>query len=181
MFRFAIISALVLLFSPMCPASSVVEVLYVAEPQGSQYSLLTYNVNPKSAVATQVGRPAIINANSMDPLTANGRHLLYVWNATDVWVYPTNDKGVPSSRPSQHLIFAFPYPVYSFVVDPDGKFAYSAYNWTDNQNNVYTDIVLLMIDQSTGKLTNTRKIVGTYGPNPYIVMDNFLFGTYGRK
>jgi DNA-binding beta-propeller fold protein YncE len=180
-FRFVATSALVLVFSSVCMASSVTEVLYLAEPQGSQYSLLTYNVNPESAAATQVGRPVTINASSMDPLTVNGKHFLYVWNATDVWVYPTTSKGVPKSQPSEHLMFAFSYPVYSFVADPDGKFAYSAYNWTDDQNNVYTNIILFTIDQSTGVLTNTGKVVGTYGPNASIVMDNLLFGLHGRR
>jgi hypothetical protein len=181
MFTFVSTSASVLAFSTACLASSATEVLYVAEPQGSQYSLLTYNVSPESAAATEVGRPVTINANSVDPLTVNGNHYLYVWNATDVWVYPTNTKGVPKSHPSQHLTFPFSYPVYSFVVDPDGKFAYPTYNWTDDQNNVHTDIVLFTIDQSTGELTNTNKLVGTYGPNQYIVMDKFLFGLHGRR
>jgi hypothetical protein len=181
MVRFAINSALVLVFSAMCLASPVVEVLYVAEPQGSQYSLRTYNVNSRSAVATQVGQAILLNANSIDPLTVNSNHYLYVWNATDVWVYPTNGNGVPSRQPTQDLKFGFPYPVYSFVVDPDGKFAYSAYNWTDDQNNVNTSIVLFTIDQSTGELTNTGKVAGTWGPNQYIVMDHFLFGIYGHR
>jgi hypothetical protein len=98
-----------------------------------------------------------------------------------VWVYPTNGKGVPSRQPTQDLKFGFPYPVYSFVVDPDGKFAYSAYNWTDDQNNVNTSIVLFTIDQSTGELTNTGKVAGTWGPNQYVVMDNFVFGIYGHR
>jgi hypothetical protein len=181
MFRYAATSVLTLVFSTVCLSASPVEVLYVAGAQGNQYSLLTYNVNPKSAAATQVGGLVRINANSMDPLTVNGNHFLYVWNASGVWVYPTNGKGLPNNRPSQHLTFGFSYPVYSFVVDPDGKFAYSAYNWTGSQNLVYTDIVLFTIDQSTGKLTNTGKVVGTYGPNQYIVMDDFLFGIHGRR
>lgn len=180
MFRFAISVALGFMFSAMSVAASV-EVLYVAEPQGSQYSLRTYNVNPRSAVATQVGPTVPINANSMAPLTVNGNHYLYVWNATDVWVYPTNGNGVPSSQPSQNLKFGFLQPVYSFVADPNGMFAYSVYNWTDNQNNVNTVIVLFTIDQSTGELTNTGKVVGTWGPNQYVVMDNFRFGIYGHR
>jgi len=181
MLRCAATSALMLALSAMCLASSAVEVLYVAEPHGTQYSLLTYNVDVESAVATQVGQPVTILANSMDPITVNGKHLLYVWNATNVWVYPTDGSGVPNSRPSQHLKFGSSNPAYSFVVDPNGKFAYAAYNWTDNQNNVNTDVVLFTIDQSTGKLTNTGKVVGTWGPNAYIVMDRFVFGVYGPR
>ena len=181
MFRFGAISALVLVCSTVCLAASGVEVLYLAEAQGGQYSVLTYNVNPSSAVAMQVGQPVTIDANSMDPLTVNGNHFLYVWNATDVWVYPTNANGVPNSQPSQHLVFSFPYPVYSFVADPDGMFAYAVYNWTDSQNNVNTDIILFTIDQQTGELTNTEQVVGTYGPNQYIVMDNALFGVSGKR
>lgn len=181
MLRFASTSTLVLAFFTLCVAASATEVLYVAEPQDSQYLLHTYNVNPESAAAIAAGRAVTIPANSVDPLTVNGEHYLYVWNATEVWVYPTNSQGVPKEEPSQHLTFGFSYPVYSFVVDPDGKFGYAAYNWTDDQNNVYTDIVLFTISQSSGELSNTGKLAGTYGPNASIVQDHLQFGSNGRR
>jgi hypothetical protein len=97
--------------SILCSVASAVEVLYVAQSQNSQYALLTYNVNPQSAVATHVGQSVTIAANSIDPLTVNGKHLIYVWNSTDVWTYVTNSKGLPYRTPSQHLTFGFPHPV----------------------------------------------------------------------
>jgi hypothetical protein len=159
-------------------ATAQVEVLYVSHTGGK--SLLTYNVNSETAAATEVGL-TVVPAHSVAPLTVGDKRFIYVRNSTDVWTYRTDGHGVPSSLPSQDLKFGFSYPVYWFVADPEGKFAYSAYNWTDNQGNVNTDIVLFTIDHSTGKLTNTGKVVGTYGPNPYIVLDNFVFGIYGHR
>lgn len=181
MLRLIAASALILLRATFCLAASSVEVLYVAEPQGNQYTLLTYNVNPKSAVATQVGQAVTINAASVDPLTVNGQHYIYVWNAADVWVYATNADGVPNSQPSQHLTFNFPQPVHNFLADPDGKFAYAALIWFDQSYNAYAAVQLFTIDPSNGNLSNTGETVASYGPSQYIPLTNFLFGTGGGK
>jgi hypothetical protein len=159
-----------------------VEVLYIAGPQGSQpASLLTYNVNPKTAVADEVGRPVRIGASSIDPLTVGNVHLIYVWNATDVWMYVTNANGVPESKPSQHLKFTFRHRVNTFLADPNGKFAYAALTWTDVNSYNHAVIVLFTIDQRTGKLINRGRVVARYPPNPYIALTNFFFGATGRN
>ncbi len=118
--RTAVTLAALCLLCAICLAESpVVEVLYVASPQGSQNaSLLTYNVDPNIAVAERVGHAVTIPSTSVTPLTIEGRHLIYVWNSTDVWMYRTNSKGVPERRPSQHLSFDFPAPVLTFLADP---------------------------------------------------------------
>ncbi len=159
--------------------SSTVEVLYVAGPQGaSSVSLHTYNVNPKTAVATQVGSIPV-HSGSIDPLTIGTNHYVYVWNSTGVWLYPANASGAPASTPSQHITFSFAHPVYSFLVNPDGKFAYAAMVWGNYPSN-YASIVLFTIDQSTGKLTNTQQVVATYS-HDYIGFIKFLFGAQGGK
>lgn len=170
-----------LLIASSLSAFSQVEVLYVAEPEATNFSLTTYNVDPDTAVAEPAAEPMTVRASNIDPITVNGHSLIYVWNSTDVWMFLTNAKGVPQRAGSQHLKFNLPHPVSTFVADPDGKFAYAAMNWTGSQSNIYTAIVLFIIDQSTGQLTDTGKTVGTYGPNPYIAMPNFSFGSSGKR
>jgi len=154
--------------------------LYIAGPQGSQpASLLTYNVNPKTAVAQEVGQPVKIGASSIDPLTVGSMHLIYVWNATDVWMYSTNANGVPESKPSQHLKFTFRHRVTTFLADPNGKFAYAALTWTDVNSYNHAVIVLFTIDQRSGKLINTGRVVAKYEPNEYIALTGFFFGASG--
>ncbi|HEY6337845.1 MAG TPA: hypothetical protein VIW68_05075 [Candidatus Sulfotelmatobacter sp.] len=163
-------------------AVSQVEVLYLAQPEGTNFSLTTYNVNADTAVAEPAAEPMTVRASNVDPITVSGHPLIYVWNSTDVWMFLTNAKGVPHRLGSQHLKFNLPHPVATFVADPDGKFAYAAMSWIgDPYNSIYTDLVLFTIDQSTGQLTDTGEIVGTYGPNPYIGMRNFSFGSSGRR
>jgi hypothetical protein len=165
----------------LAQTSSTIEVLYVAGPQGtSSVSLHTYNVNSQTAVATQVGSAIPVHNGSIDPLTIGTTHYIYLWNSKGVWLYPTNANGVPTSTPSQHLTFSFVHPVYSFLVDPNGKFAYAAMVWTDSQANNDASIVLFTIDQSTGKLTNTNQVVASYS-HAYIGFIKFLFGTQGGK
>ena len=178
MLRASILFVLVGLLATECFASSV-EVLYVAERQNQSFTLLTYNVNPQTAVATQVGTMSVPSA-SIDPLTIGSKHFVYIWNGSSVWVYPTNSKGIPAARATQQLKFNFAYPVFSFVVDPDGKFAYAAIGWTDSQGNSDVSISLFTIDQTSGGLTSTQKVVATYS-NYYTYLIGFSFGVSGHR
>jgi hypothetical protein len=67
-------------------SASPVEVLYVAQLQASKASLATYNVNPVTAVAVQVEPTITVEGSSVSPLSIGTKHVIYVWNATDVWV-----------------------------------------------------------------------------------------------
>jgi len=170
-----------LLFFSIASSASTVEVLYVAEPQGSQSSLLTYNVNPQTAAAQQVGQAVTVGASSVDPLTLGTTHLIYIWNGTDVWAYTTNTQGVPSTNSFQHLSFNFSYPVNAFLIDPNGKYAYAAMTWLDSKGNSDAAIALFTINQSTGALTNTNQMVARYGPNLYTGLNGFVFGKSGAR
>jgi hypothetical protein len=180
------LSAILLVTTSLAPtsltASTSVEVLYVATPQTSNASLVTYNVDPATAVAIQAGSAVTVGATNIDPLTVGTRHVIYVWDANNVWLYLTNAQGVPQSRPAQHLKFNFPHPVTTFLADPDGKFAYAGMIWvSQNPYNNYAAVVLFTIDPSTGKLTNTGTTVATYGPDPYTGLTGFLFGLSGKR
>jgi hypothetical protein len=175
-----VVLLLTLCANSLAQTSSTVEVLYVAGPQGtSSVSLHTYNVNPQTAVATQVGSAIPVHRGSIDPLTIGTSHYIYLWNSTGVWLYPATANGAPASTATQHFTFSFAHPVYSFLVDPNGKFAYAAMVWGVYPNN-YASIVLFTIDQSTGKLTNTHQVVASYS-HAYIGFFKFSFGQYGEK
>jgi hypothetical protein len=89
--------------------------------------------------------------------------------------------GVPESNASQHLKLNFPHPVASFVVDPKGNFAYAASVWFDKQYDNYAAVALFTIDQSSGKLTSTKREVASYGPNPYVSLNYLIFGAGGGR
>jgi|HubBroStandDraft_1064217.scaffolds.fasta_scaffold09387_3 hypothetical protein len=163
-------------------AASSVEVLYVTGTQQGRTTLLTYNVNPATAVAAQVGQTIFIDATSVDPVTIGDKHVIYVWNSKSVWTYLTDERGVPQAEPEQHLKFKFPYPVTTFVANPDGKFAYAGVIWWDSQAQTSNaSVYLFTIDQSTGALTNLEEAVAEYGPNSYVSLTGFKFGLQGNK
>jgi hypothetical protein len=116
--------------------ASAKEVLYVAGPQGtSNVMLYTYSVDPTTAAATQVGNAIHVASGSVVPLSIGTSHYLYLWNLTGVWLYRTDADGAPLGTPSQHVTFSFPHPVNTFLIDPDGKFAYAALGWTYSQGS----------------------------------------------
>jgi hypothetical protein len=168
--------SLTLLLGPAFASASTVEVLYVAQPQTSNVFLATYDVNPVTAVAVKVGTTITVGGFSVAPLSIGTKHLIYVWNATDVWMYVTNSEGVPNRQPSQHLTIGVPYPVITFLANPNGRFAYAVL-----ANGLEEDIVLFTINQTTGKLTNTNKIVARFTGSDVVVLTGFSFGRTGKK
>ena len=182
MSRLATVVLPVLFSAAICFAASAdVEVLYVVQPaDGGAFNLLTYNVDPASAVAHRVGPAVTIPTNLMDTLTLNGKHLLYVYNTTDVWLYVTDGHGVPQGQAIEDFKFNLRYGVARFLVDPNGKFAYAGSTWTD-YNGYNAGVTLFTVNQSTGRLTNTRKVVATYGPSVWVPVGDFIMGSSGEK
>ena len=184
MFRIPRMFALAMLCAALAvsavAATASTEVLYVDETQSGTSSLITYNVNSTTAIARQVGSPLTVGGNNVIPVTVDGKNYIYVWDGTDVWVYATNGQGEPSSTFSQHLTFNIAYPVNTFLVDPDGKFAYAAVTWMDQEDNSDAAISLFTIDQSNGTLTDTRKVVASYS-SYYFPLTSFSFGLAGNR
>ena len=127
----------------------------------------------------QTGRGQFVSASNIDPLVVGNEHYLYIWNSTEVWLYRLNGKGAPNPQPAQHLSFNLAYPAHSFVVNPDGRFAYAAVLWTDSGGNSDAAITLFTIDPSSGELTDTQKVVATYS-NFYTYLTGFSFGPKGN-
>ncbi|HTZ98357.1 MAG TPA: hypothetical protein VMB18_18270 [Terriglobales bacterium] len=165
-------------FSPFLLASST-EVLYVVRTSAAA-NVLTYNVDPNTGLAIQIGAVAL-PSRTLTPLWINGKNFLYVWDSSDLWVYPTDAEGLPNSQPIQHLLANFTRPITSFVVDPMGHYAYAVMSWIDSNDNYNAQFVLFTIDAQTGKLTDTGDVVATYGPDPYKWLASFGFGVTGTK
>ncbi len=178
--RFVTVSAFFLSLAVLATSSEarIEEVLYVAGPQSSSNVLLsTYIVDPTTAAAAQVGKSIQVASGSLIPLSIGTSHYLYLWNSSGVWLYRADAQGVPWETPSQQLVFSFPHPVNTFLINPNGKFAYAALGWGDSQGSE-NKIVLFTINQSTGELTNTNKVVASY-TNEYTGFLNFSFGQQG--
>ena len=180
--RFVVVPTLwAVLTATAVAATSPKEILYVTERQSGTISLLAYDVNPETAVAKPIGEPMFVGASNIDPLTIGDKNFVYVWSATDVWLYPTAPSGAPAAKYTQHLTFNFPHPVASFLVDPDGKFAYAGLIWWDSETQTnYAAIYLYTVDPSTGKLTDTQDAVATYS-NAYTFFRSFSFGLSGKR
>jgi len=159
--------------------ASTKEVLYVAGPQASSTVMLyTYSVDPTTAAATQVGSAINVASGSLVPLSIGTSHYLYLWSKIWVWLYQMDADGAPLGL-SQFVAFSFSHPVNTFLIDPNGKFAYAALGWPDYEGSA-NSIILFTIDQSTGKLTNTNEVVASYS-NEYTGFRNFSFAQQGGK
>lgn len=133
--------------------SSAVQVVYVVD--GS--TLTTYNVDPKTLQATQVG--AITLQQSVYPnvtTSPDGRFLYYTaylnysQQGQRIYVYDTDASGAPGSSPVQVLNTA---ATYSMLVDPAGQFLYAVRAGTAGTQYTPYAIVRFVIDPGTGKIS----------------------------
>jgi hypothetical protein len=157
-------------------ASTTNQLLYVQE--GS--SLITYSVNPKTAVAIKLGS-LYLNALESYPVQvfhspiSSYIYILGFASATEeyFWVHATTAEGVPTENPIQKL--AVKPALTQFYIHPNGTFAYALYSWTDQATGQFVgDIALYTINPKTGKLTNTTKPVASFPANYY--WQTFLYG-----
>jgi hypothetical protein len=142
---------------PSSPASSPVQVFYIAA--GS--TLYTYNVNPQTLQATQVGTitlPESVYPNLV--ASPNGRFLYYTAYLNDndqghrLYVYDTNGDGAPGASPVQKLTAQQLSGVW---VHPNGKFLYSIAVGAENQQQQTTPYSILrnLVNPENGKLSQT--------------------------
>jgi hypothetical protein len=135
--------------------SSAVQVFYLAA--GS--SLYTYNVNPQTLQATQVGTltlPESVYPNLV--ASPNGRFLYYAAYLNDndqghmLYVYDTNGDGVPGTTPVQQVKAQ---QLSGMWVHPNGKFLYSIAVGAENQKQQTTpySIVRNLVNSENGKLS----------------------------
>jgi hypothetical protein len=137
--------------------SSAVQVVYVVN--GS--TLTTYNINPHTLQATQVGTLTVpqspfacIIASSPDD-----RFLYYSGGQGTIYVYATNELGVPQSPPVRQLsansLASGP------VFDPSAPFAYDVIESTQDSDETTYFLERLSFDAATGTLSHPE-IEGKY-------------------
>jgi hypothetical protein len=138
------------------PSSAVVQVVYVLDNS----NILTYNVDPETLYATQVGTLSAPASTFYPSLSTspNGRFLYYsVYDASlnqHVWIYETDATGSPQNPPVQEInARGFFAPVQ---VDPTANFLYAVYSASTNgPNNIFT-IQRYVLDPTTGKVSQAQ-------------------------
>ena len=162
-------------------SSSKVDVMYVQQND----SILTYNVNPQTGEATQVGQPLTLNAlnNYIGLVPSPTDHFLNVlWFDSSskkyLYVYDTDAFGVPQAKPVQRMSALY---VAGFQADPNGKFDYALRLWQNAQGEYVSDIRLFTVDPSSGKLTESPVVQARYAPNYYYTAGLFGFNGSGSR
>jgi hypothetical protein len=130
-------------------------------------TLTTYNVDPQTLSATQVGQPVNLPLSSFALLTPslNGR-FLYI-RGTDssqrqhLWIFATDASGVPQNPPVQTIDAN---GMFSFDLNPGVNFAYSVLGLPNSQNQTIFSIERFAVDPNTGVLS-APTIVARYPPN----------------
>ncbi|HZZ15597.1 MAG TPA: beta-propeller fold lactonase family protein [Candidatus Sulfotelmatobacter sp.] len=173
-------SGLIPLSATAAPTMAV-QVMYVE----NNNTIATYDVDPKTGKATQVGQPVTIaSAQYLGTINSvpNGQFIYVLWTDANrenhISGYATNAHGVPNRSPFQTFSSS---RLNGFEVDPDGKFAYALMSWTDSQGEMNSNIRLFAIDSSTGKLTESAQIQAHYGPDYYYSAALFGFNSRGSN
>jgi hypothetical protein len=136
------------------PPSSAVQVVY--EIGGS--TLITYNVDPQTLQATEVGSITVTQSTYPGLFTSPNGHFLYYFadqgnyggEGNQLYVYDTNASGLPDATAVQKLAAAL---LSGWAVDPNGEFLYTVEEGTSNGETTPFRVVRRMIDQSDGKLS----------------------------
>jgi hypothetical protein len=134
-------------------ATSSVQVVYVID--GS--TLTTYNVDPQTFQATQVGTITLQESVYPYVTTSTDGRFLYLrayqntlQQGQRIYVYGTNASGAPGNSPIQVVNAS---GLYDMKVDPAGKFFYTVYAGTPGTQYTPYAIVRYAVDSSTGKLS----------------------------
>ncbi len=146
--------------------SSAVQVVY--EIGGS--TLTTYNVDPQTLQATEVGSITVAQSTYPALFTSpNGRFLYYFADqgnldgANRLYVYDTNASGLPDVAAVQKLGAA---RLSGWAIDPNGEYLYGVKQGTSNGETTLFTVLRTLIDQNDGKLSNPI-IEATYRLDSY--------------
>jgi hypothetical protein len=161
--------------------STPVDVLYLQQ----NATILTYDVNPQTAEATEVGQPLVIDtpyANLAIVPAPNDHSLNILWmdasNKQRLWVYDTETSGAPQAQPLQKLSVT---SVSQFLANPNGKFDYVLGRWQNSSGEYLENIRLFIVDPITGKLTESPQVQASFGPNYYFTAALFGFNSSGSE
>jgi hypothetical protein len=136
------------------PSSSTVQVVYVVDSG----NILTYNVNPQTLYATQVGTTLSLSGTLYSLRPSPNDHFLYVitYDANlkkHLSVYPTDASGVPQTHATE-VINA--NAIYDIQIDPQANFAYLVYAYPSGTYNTLFEIERFVVDPATGKVSQPQ-------------------------
>ena len=133
-------------------ASAAVQVVYVVD--GS--TLTTYNIDPQTFQATQVGAITLLQSVYPGLITSpDGRFLYYTAYANTsqqgkrLYVYDTDTSGAPGSSPVQVIAGG----LYGMLINPAGNFLYGVNAGAAGPQYTPYTIVRYAVDPSTGKIS----------------------------
>jgi hypothetical protein len=138
--------------SSALPSSTPAQVVYVI----NNSILTTYDVNPQTLQATQVGASTLPESLYGGIATSpNGKFLYYTQfsgnpQQEELYVYQTNASGVPNSTPVQTLTAT---GLQGFVFDPISNFVYVSFEGPQGTENTPYAIERYVMDPATGKLS----------------------------
>ncbi len=156
-------------------ASSAVQVVDVIN--GS--TLTTYNVDPTTFEATEVGAITITQSANPELVTSpNGRFLYYLAfndsnSGNSIYVYDTNASGLPRNTPVQTV--NAPQLYWEAIAHPSGRFLYTLAVGHGSGGTTPYAIVGHQIDENDGRLSQPVKEAtyqldsGTSFCNPWIM------------
>ena len=137
------------------PSSPTVQVVYVVDSG----NILTYNVDPQSLSATQVGTPLSLNGSFYFLRSSPNDHFLYVitydtnYSKKHLFVYATDAAGVPQVPATEEINAN---ALYDFQIDPKGTFLYAAYSYPSGTSNTLYEIERFVIDPRTGRMSQSQ-------------------------
>jgi len=140
--------------------SAAVEVVYTVQGE----AITTFNVDPTTGQAMQVGQPLQVGSGPMiwQLATTPDDRFIYVMatgndNDETLSAYATDAQGVPQEPAIQNFRMSnVSQPAANTVsVDPNGNFAYVTLGKvTQNGGSIASTIYLFLIDPNSGKLTS---------------------------
>ena len=178
-FGLAFLCLILLAGSAACFASAT-QLLYVQSGQ----QLVTYSVNPATAVATKLGS-LWMNASLEFPIQIfHSGSYVYILGFTAstnayFWVHATTPAGVPTMNPIQRL--AVENSINKSAFNPNGRFGYAVNLWLDATYHYVGDVVLYSVNQKTGFLTKTMKPVAHFSPSFAWVSQLYGLNSTGTK
>jgi len=150
-------------FSAARPASSSLQVVYLQDGT----TLTTYNVDPQTFTATQIGQPFQLPLATFTLLfpSLNGEFLYILGSDSNhnqsLYIFATDPSGVPQSPPVQVLSAK---GMLNFEFDPAANFAYASVQSLNSQGQYLYDIRRFTVDPATGKLSSAA-VAAKYPPN----------------
>jgi hypothetical protein len=147
-------------------SSSSIQVVYVVEGG----SIVTYDIDPQTLTATQVGSLAVNGVTDYAVLYPSANdHFLYLYsrnqlNVAHLWVFVTDASGAPQAPATQMLTT----PGFSGLqVDPTANFVYVTSSSADGLNNNKAVIRRYISDPQTGAISQPLTEATYILPNGY--------------